>query len=682
MDSMKNKNISLIIQARTKSTRLPNKVLADIGGRSLIEFQIERLKRSKLVTEIIIATSDKKYDDPIETIGISLGLKVVRGDEEDVLSRFVLASKNALGKTLIRITADCPLIDPELLDQMLKIYISSKSDYLTNTFPPTYPDGLDIEIFSSKCLEEAHRESTSKYQREHVTPWIKENKNYLISNKENQEDFSSLRWTVDEPEDLEVMRNIIDNFNGQSDFSWEEVIELEKKKPEIFKANKMLRRNEGSIMSSGQKLWRRAKKIIPGGNMLLSKRPELYLPGKWPTYFSKASGCEIWDLDGNHFFDISNMGVGTNILGYSNQEVNEAVANAINLGTMSSLNCPEEVYLAEKLVEMHNWANMVRFARSGGEANSIAIRIARASTGRDDVAICGYHGWHDWYLATNLENNSGLEEHLLPGLDSAGVPKALTNTVHPFSFNKYLQLEDIASKYKLAAVKMEVHRSDPPKIDFLKKIRELCTKKGIVLIFDECTSGFRETFGGIHKKYEVNPDMAMFGKALGNGYPITAVIGKRAIMEAAQTTFISSTFWTDRVGPVAALKTLELMEKEQSWDYITKLGIYLQQQWEEIANLNNLKINLGGLPALANFKIETTKWNKYKTYISQEMMKVGFLSANSCYLSTKHSQKILERYLDELNRVFQKINKAETDEINIDDLLEGEICHDTFRRLT
>ena len=679
---VRKKKVIALISARLASKRLPNKVLANVGGRSLLEFLIERLKRSKLVTEIIIATTDKKYDDPIETLGINLGLKVIRGEEEDVLSRFFLASKNALGNILIRITADCPFIDPKLLDQMLEIYINGDFDYLSNTLPPTYPDGLDIEIFSSKCLEEAYRASSSKYQREHVTPWIKENKNYSISNKENQDDFSSLRWTVDESEDLEVIKKVIDNFNGKSDFSWEEVIELENKKPEIFKANKMFKRNEGSIISSGQKLWRRAKKIIPGGNMLLSKRPELYLPGKWPTYFSKASGCEIWDLDGNHFFDVSNMGVGTNILGYCNQEVNKAVANAIKLGTMSSLNCPEEVYLAEKLVEMHDWSDMVRFARSGGEANSIAIRIARASTGRDAVAICGYHGWHDWYLATNLENNSGLEEHLLPGLESTGVPKALSNTVHPFSFNKYMQLEEITSKYNLAAVKMEVHRSTPPKNGFLKKIRELCTKKGIVLIFDECTSGFRETFGGIHKKYGVSPDMAMFGKALGNGYPITAVIGKRAIMEAAQNTFISSTFWTDRVGPVAALKTLELMEKEESWNFVTKQGIYLQQQWEELAKQNNLKISLGGLPALANFKIETTKWNKYKTYISQEMMKVGFLSANSCYLSTKHTQAILDRYLEELNSVFQKINKAETDEINIDELLEGEICHDTFKRLT
>ena len=434
--------------------------------------------------------------------------------------------------------------------------------------------------------------------------------------------------------------------------------------------------------SAGQKLWGRARKVIPGGNMLLSKRPELYLPGKWPTYFSKAKGCKVWDLDGNQFFDMSNMGVGTNILGYSNDEVNQSVKKAVNLGTMTSLNCPEEVILAEKLVELHPWSEMVRFARTGGEANTIAIRIARASTGREVIAICGYHGWHDWYLATNLSNGSGLEEHLLPGLDIAGVPKSLKGTVQPFSFNKFEQLKKISDDYNLAAVKMEVHRSVPPDKGFLENVRNLCTKKGIVLIFDECTSGFRETYGGVHKKYGINPDMAMFGKSLGNGYPITAVIGKRQVMEAAQKTFISSTFWTDRIGPTAALKTLEIMERDKSWEFITKQGNYLQKEWDSLASQNNLKINLGQFPALANFNIKSSNWLRYKTFISQELLKVGFLAANACYLSINHTYLVLDEYLDELNKVFKIISKAQNEEINIDDYLEGEICHDNFRRLT
>ena len=290
--------------------------------------------------------------------------------------------------------------------------------------------------------------------------------------------------------------------------------------------------------------------------MLLSKRPELYLPNYWPTYFSKAKGSHVWDLENNELIDMSIMGIGTNILGYGNTDVDSAVSSVISKGNMSTLNCPEEVLLAQKLISLHPWAHKVRFARSGGEANAIAIRIARSFTGKDTIAICGYHGWHDWYLATNLKNSDELKDHLLLGLDPNGVPKSLKGTVKPFLMNDLNKIKNIIFENELAAIKMEVERNIPPEPGFLESVRELCDENGIILIFDECTSGFRETFGGIHLKYGVNPDMAMFGKALGNGYAITSVIREEDIMDAAQKTFISSTFWTKRIGPTAALKSL------------------------------------------------------------------------------------------------------------------------------
>ena len=161
-------------------------------------------------------------------------------------------------------------------------------------------------------------------------------------------------------------------------------------------------------MGKGQKLYSKAKQIVAGGNMLLSKRPEMFLPNLWPSYFSKSKGCRVWDLDGREYFDVSVMGLGTNTLGYGNEEVDEAVKETVFSGNMSTLNCPEEVYLAEKLIKLHPWAQMVRFARTGGEANAIAIRIARAATGKDNVAFCGYHGWHDWYLATNINKKNSI----------------------------------------------------------------------------------------------------------------------------------------------------------------------------------------------------------------------------------------------------------------------------------
>lgn len=434
-------------------------------------------------------------------------------------------------------------------------------------------------------------------------------------------------------------------------------------------------------MGKGQELYKKAKKLIPGGTMLLSKRPEMFLPEKWPAYFSRAKGCRVWDLDGNEYIDVSIMGIGTNILGYGNEEVDSAViANVLN-GNMSTLNCPEEVYLAEKLIELHPWADMVRFARSGGEANAIAIRIARAASGKDKVAICGYHGWHDWYLSANLGNDEKLDGHLLPGLEPKGVPQGLRGTVFPFKYNNFEELQNLVTNHDIGIIKMEVSRNEGPQNNFLQKVRNLATEKNIVLIFDECTSGFRQTFGGLHKIYGVEPDMAMFGKALGNGYAITAVIGKREIMEAAQKTFISSTFWTERIGPTAALKTLEIMGREKPWEYITDIGRYIGINWNELARVNNLEIEIFGIPALVGFSFKSENNLKYKTFITQELLKKGFLATTSVYVCVAHTKEIMEQYFDELNKVFLQIRKFENKEIDINNILLGPVCHSGFKRL-
>jgi glutamate-1-semialdehyde 2,1-aminomutase len=374
------------------------------------------------------------------------------------------------------------------------------------------------------------------------------------------------------------------------------------------------------------------------------------------------------------------MGVGTNTLGYGHPEVDEAVRKVIDQGNMSTFNCPEEVYLAERLVNLHPWADMARFARTGGEANAIAIRIARAAAEKNKVAICGYHGWHDWYLAANLGDESSLDGHLLPGLEPKGVPRELKGTVLPFAYNDFESLEKLVQEYDIGVIKMEVSRSEEPEASFLESIRQLATEKDIVLIFDECTSGFRETFGGLHKKYGVEPDMAVFGKTLGNGYAITAAIGRREIMEAAQSTFISSTFWTERIGPTAALKTLEVMEREKSWEKITNTGKTIGKRWQALAEKYELQIEIGGLPALVNFNIPVDNWLKYKTLITQEMLKKGFLAANSVYVCTEHTNEIIDEYFEYLDPVIATVSDCENGR-NVDELLEGPVCHSGFKRL-
>lgn len=434
-------------------------------------------------------------------------------------------------------------------------------------------------------------------------------------------------------------------------------------------------------MGKGQELYEKAKKLIPGGTMLLSKRPEMFLPDLWPSYFSKAKGTRVWDLDGTEYIDMSIMGIGTNTLGYGNDEVDQAVLETVQNGNMSTLNCPEEVWLAEKLIEINPWADMVRFARSGGEANAIAIRIARAASGKDKVAICGYHGWHDWYLSTNHNSGDGLSSHLLPGLNPSGVPKNLKDTVYPFHYNNIEELEQIVANNEIGVIKMEVVRNFGPEDNFLQKVRDLATKNNIVLVFDECTSGFRETFGGIYKKYGVEPDVAMFGKTIGNGYALTAVVGRKEVMEAAQKTFISSTFWTERIGPSAALKTLEVMERIQSWDLITQAGIKMQNGWNEVAKNNGISISISGIPSLSTYSFNSDNALKYKTFITQEMLKKGFLASTNFYASTAHTNSDFELYFEALNDVYKVIASCEEKSVNIDDLLEGPVCHSGFKRL-
>jgi glutamate-1-semialdehyde 2,1-aminomutase len=669
-----------IVQARMNSTRLPKKVMKPINGIPLIELLLTRLARATEIDQIVVATSTDKCNSELATHVENLGYQCFRGSEDDVLDRYAAAAALHKADIIVRITGDCPLIDAGLVDEAIRLFRLAKVDYLSNTTPVSYPDGLDTEVFSFQALERAARESLNAFDREHVTPYLRRSELFSQAAMTNEEDLSKLRWTVDEPADFEVISEIFGHFAPQIHFSWEEVLAFQKSQPALFANNEIFTRNEGATMGEGQKLWRRAKATIPGGNMLLSKRSEMFLPEQWPSYFSKAKGCEVWDLDGNRYTDVSIMGIGTNILGYGHEEVDDAVRQTIDLGNMSTFNCPEEVYLAEKLVEMHPWADMVRLARSGGEANAVAIRIARAASGRDKVAVCGYHGWHDWYLSANLGDDENLSGHLLPGLEPKGVPANLRGTVLPFSYNNYEELLAIVDAHDVGVIKMEVMRNKGPENDFLHKVRELATQRGIVLIFDECTSGFRQTFGGLHKLYGVEPDMAMFGKALGNGYAITAAIGRREVMEAAQSTFISSTFWTERIGPTAALKTLEVMERLQSWDLITKTGLEIRQGWQHLADKYGLQIDHWGLPALTGYTFKSDNALAYKTLITQEMLAQGYLAGNSVYVSTTHTSDIVNGYFEALDPIFAVIKECE-DGRDVSSLLKGPVAHDGFKRL-
>ena len=434
-------------------------------------------------------------------------------------------------------------------------------------------------------------------------------------------------------------------------------------------------------MSSGTELWKHAKERIPGGSMLLSKRAELMLPAGWPAYFDRTSGCRVWDLDGTEYLDFGFMGIGTNILGYSHPKVDEAVRRTVDKGNLSTLNAPEEVWLADRLVELHPWADMVRYARSGGEICAVAVRIGRAASGRSKVAFCGYHGWHDWYLAANLGEDDSLDGHLLPGLEPRGVPRALAGTSIPFRFNDLEGLRRILEDDpEVGVIFMEVQRSTPPAEGFLEGVRELATKHDAVLIFDECTSGFRRTLGGLHLHYGVEPDLATFGKTLGNGYAITAVIGREEVMQAAQSTFISSTFWTERIGPTAALAALEAMAEEDAPARVHEIGVGVLQRWQEAAEVAGLSLTLGQLPALATYTVDGRDPLLVKTFLTSRLLDAGILGGPVLYASVAHSPELLDHYFEVLAPIFGEI--AALDDEGLASQLPHGAAQSGFARLT
>ena len=437
------------------------------------------------------------------------------------------------------------------------------------------------------------------------------------------------------------------------------------------------------VTKSGARLWEEAKKLIPGGSQLLSKRAEMFLPGAWPSYYAKAKGITVWDLDGKKYLDFSTMGVGACILGFADPDVNREVRRAVEAGSMTTLNCPEEVELAKLLLSLHPWAQRVRYARTGGEAMAVAVRIARAHTRKDAIAFCGYHGWHDWYLSANLASDKSLDGHLLPGLKPKGVPRRLRGTAIPFSYNHIEELRRIAAKRKdIGVIVVETMRHQEPEKRFLHQVAAVAKRIGAVLIFDEISIGWRLVSGGAHLLYGVHPDIAVFAKAMSNGFPCAAIIGKKSIMESAQETFISSTYWTDRVGPVAALATIRKLKQKRVPFHLKRIGRLISDGWRELAKKHRLNLSVLGPPALATFTLNYGNESQaLRTLFTQEMLARGYLAGPSVYVSYAHTAQAVKKYLKAVDDVFAILAKAVREKA-VRRYLKGPVAHSGFKRLT
>ncbi len=433
----------------------------------------------------------------------------------------------------------------------------------------------------------------------------------------------------------------------------------------------------------GVKLWEKAKKIIPGGGQLLSKRAEMFLPGGWPSYYKRAKGVRVWGLDGKRYTDMSIMGIGSCVLGYADPGVSRAVKKAVDAGSMSTLNCPEEVELAEKLTALHPWASMVRFARTGGEACAVAVRIARAASGKDTVLFCGYHGWSDWYIASNLSDGKNLNGQLLSGLKTRGVPRGLRGSALPFHYGDLKEFNKLLARNRgrVGVVMMEVWRYKDIDVRFLREVKRLTKKAGAVLIFDEITSGFRLRAGGLHMLYGVTPDVVVLGKAMGNGHPIAAVVGKRKIMQHAQETFISSTYWTERVGFVAALEVIRRFEKDRVAAHLTRMGRYFSRGLESVVRARGFKADVVGLAPAPHLELHERDARLIETVFTQEMLDRGYLASNLTYISQAHTKPLIDGFLKTADGVLGAISEARR-KGRLAAMLRGEVRHSGFQRLT
>jgi glutamate-1-semialdehyde 2,1-aminomutase len=459
---------------------------------------------------------------------------------------------------------------------------------------------------------------------------------------------------------------------------------IEMTKP-LDAAAKVSAQRDALSTAQSQQLYRRAKQIIPGGTQLLSKRPEMFAPDQWPAYYRSALGCEIIDLDGNKFLDMSTTGIGACLLGYADPDVTSAVVRRVQAGSMCTLNPPEEVQLAELLVELHPWAENVRFVRTGGEAMAAAVRLARAASNREVIAFCGYHGWHDWYLAANRTRAGAadaLHEHLLPGLSPAGVPSQLAGTTVAFAYNKLDELLAIVQRHgkNLAAIVMEPTRSVDPDPGFLAGVRELCDRSGAALIFDEITAGWRFTVGGVHLRYGLDPDIAVFAKALGNGHPMAALVGRAWVMQAAHDSFVSSTYWTEGVGPIAALATIRKFQQLNVPDHVDRIGKRLRAGLEDLGRQHAIPIRVSGYPALTSLGFEHSDQVALTTLLTARMLDHGILSGSAFYPTWSHQDMHIDRYLAAADAIFSEL----ADAIKLGNAAErigGPIKHVGFARL-
>ena len=661
--------ILAIVQSRYSSSRLPGKVLKKIRNKTLLEVLVSRLKESQLIDRIVVATSNCSEDLEIVSLCKEKNIECFRGELDDVLDRYYQCACLYRPQHVVRITGDCPLIDPQVVDQMIESHITIKTDYTSNGLEPTFPDGLDAEVIRFDVLKKIWEESFFPSDREHVTKYIYDHKDIFSLNsfKNLGRDYSHLRWTVDFPEDFEVVSYIIEKlYFNKPNFSWEEALKLydEKESQNILKKNTKFQPNSGLQTSflkdkqfkkkqqikdeigdrykRSEGLLKKALSVIPLGSQTFSKSITQFPYGVSPYFLERGKGAYVWDVDGNKYLDLIN-GLASVSLGYCDDDIDNAVKEQLSKGINFSLATELEQKLAYKLKEHIPSAEMVRFGKNGTDATSGAIRIARAVTGKDHVLVCGYHGWQDWYIGSTTKN--------------LGVPKVIQGLTHHFKYNDIDSLTQLFEQYKdnVAAVMMEPMNNQFPKDNFLENCLSVAHENGALFVFDETITGFRFSLGGAQKYFGVTPDLSTFGKGLGNGMPISALVGKEKYMRVVEDVFLSSTFGGEALSIAASLAVINKLERENGIDHISAIGSEIMEVINKIIIENELSevISVTGHPSLSFLEIkgyfDYSCW-EVKTFFIQECLKRGLLNLGThnisfsyCLADVSYVEKIYKK---------------------------------------
>lgn len=654
-----------IIQARMGSSRLPGKTLLLLNDKCVLQHIVDRVKLSKYIKDnIVVATGINTLDDPIENYCIQENIEYYRGDDNDVLTRYAsIIPSDAKG--IIRITADCPFIDPSVIDQVIDKYIQTGADYCSNIHPPTFPDGMDVEVFSVNTLYHAHQHSFLESEREHVTPFIWKNCGiFLCENLESDINYSDYRVTLDDNRDLEIMSKIAAKIKTTN---FQEIVDLIDSDPTL----KLISNRNASYNKDVEKENRFSsnfdhyllfKSLSPGASQTYSKSWRMHPPGISPNFISRAYDCFLIDVDGNVFIDYS-CALGAVTIGYRIENIDEAVINQIsNSGVSFTLPHESEITLADKLIRLIPCAKMVKFLKNGSDATTAAVRLARAYTKKDVIATCGYHGFHDWYIGSTINN--------------LGVPESVQELTKTFVYNDPESLEKVLKNGDVAGVILEPCQSNGPKNDFLKKVRQLCNFYGAVLIFDEVVSGFRIDIAGAQSLYNVMPDLAAFGKGMGNGYAISCLVGSKEIMELidSQNVFISTTFGGDCVGIAAANATIDFMINNNTVEYCKDLGalwLYEVQKLIESKNLSHIVEIYGITPHCGVIfkKFENMKALDFQLIYQKCLYDCGIISLginNFCY---SHSRNNIRSFIKCVDKALDLVKLASENGVNLKESL-------------